>query len=359
MRRHAGFAMLFAVAGTLCGSCDPLDLTTTSEVIRLRVLAIEAEPAEIAFGGDVVLQPLIADPWNEGYAPQWMPCIEAEIAGFAACDFENLLVDLSDPFSMAALAQERLEFTVDQSSIHDLLAERDPVDRAEGVSLQFILMLLPRNKTFFDYLPEFDVTQLDDPDYLAAYEQEAGEAMNEVFEALIRQSRIAYKRVIVSDLASVGIATHTEGACAEFPGLLPNAAPHLGGLLSTREGIDTPHASGATIEVPMGGSVELRPLWNPDDQESYYHVAWDGSTECRTENPFFGWYATDGSYSASSGFSGDYSYLDESGDPSKVEWKAPRDDPVHDPIEAWMVVWDRRGGMDFLAFRFDLVEAEP
>ena len=74
-------------------ACDPPDLTPTSEVIRLRTLAIEAEPAEIAFGDTVTLRPVIADPWNEGYSVQWMPCVEAEIGGFAACDFDNMLVD--------------------------------------------------------------------------------------------------------------------------------------------------------------------------------------------------------------------------------------------------------------------------
>ena len=348
-------ALLFGGVGVT--GCDPLDLTTPSEVVRLRVLAIEAQPAELAFGEQVALAPVIADPWNEGYSVQWMPCIEAQLAGFAACDFENMLVDLTDPFSFAGLAQEQLAFTVDQQVVHDLMAERDPVDRAEGVPLQFILMLLPRGKTFFDYMPEFDVGRLDDEDYLTEYEQQAAEAMNQVFEALIRQSRIAYKRVIVSDPDSVGIAAHEDGDCAELPGLQRNTAPELAGLITIVEGVEIAHASSSTIEVPLGASLEMRPMWNPADQEAYYHVAWDGATECRTENPLFGWFATEGSFRDADGIPTDYSFLDADGIAASLEWRAPSATPIHDPVEVWLTVWDRRGGIDHLAFRFDLVAA--
>ncbi len=341
-----------AVAG-----CDPPDLTPTSEVVRLRVLAIEAAPAELRFGDEVTLRPVIADPWEEGYSVQWMPCIEASIGGFAACDFDNMLVDLADPFSLAALTQEDLVFGVDQQAVYDLLAERDPLDRADGLGLQFILMLLPRGKTFFDYLPEFDTSRFDDPDYLAEYEQEASEAMGTVFEELIRQSRISYKRVIVSDPDSVGIALHDDGDCMDLPGLLPNEGPQLGGILQRLEGQEIAWPTGATFEVPMGEAVELRPLWNPDDREAYYHVAWSGETECRIENPFFGWYATDGGYDNADGFSIDYSFLDEAGDPAWVQWTAPRSEPVHSPVEGWLVAWDRRGGMSSVGFRFEVTEA--
>jgi hypothetical protein len=349
-------SMLVIAAGLLAGGCDPPNLTPTSEVVRLRVLAIEAEPAELQFGDVVTLRPTIADPWSEGYAVQWMPCVEASIGGFAACDFDNMLVDLSNPLSLGALAQEELSFTVDQQAVYDLLAERDPLDRADGVGLQFILMLLPRGKSFFDYMPEFDVTEIDDPDYLAAYEQEAAAAMGEVFEALIRQSRISYKRVIVSDPGSVGIALHDEGECVDLPGLRPNEGPQLGGLIERVEGQDTAWPTGATLEVPMGQSVELRPLWNPDGREPYYHVAWSGETECRVENPYFGWYATAGGFDDPDGFSIDYSYLDEFGEPAPVLWQSPRSEPEHNPVQGWLVVWDRRGGMSSVRFQFELVE---
>ena len=343
--------------GLLAAGCDPLDLTTPSEVVRLRVLAIEAQPAELAYGDQVTLTPVVADPWNEGYSVQWMPCIEAQLAGFVACDFENMLVDLADPFGFLDLSSEELTFTVDQQVVYDLMAERDPMDRAEGVPLQFILMLLPRGKTFFDYLPEFDMARLDDEAYLAEYELVAAEAMNQVFEALIRQSRIAYKRVIVSDPDSVGIAPHDEGDCADLPGLERNSAPELSGLITILDGVETAHATHSLIEVPLGDSLQMRPMWNPGDLEAYYHVAWDGTTECRVESPLFGWFATEGSFRDGGGIPTDYSFLDEAGIPSAVEWRAPSTAPVHDPVEAWLTVWDRRGGIDHVEFRFDLVEA--
>jgi len=341
----------------LAAGCDPLELTTPSEVVRLRVLAIEAEPAELGFGDQVTLTPVIADPWNEGYSVQWMPCIEAEIAGFVACDFGNMLVDFTDPFGFADLAERELVFTVDHQVVHDLMTERDPVDRAEGVPLQFILMLLPRGKTFFDYLPEIDLERLDDEDYLAEYQQQATEAMNQVFEALIRQSRIAYKRVIVSDPDSVGIALHEDGECAELPGLERNRAPQLSGLVTLEDGVENAYATGAKLEVPLGESLHLRPMWNPADQEAYYHVAWDGSTECRSESPLFGWFATEGSFRDADGLPTDYSFLDADGHPSHVEWRAPAAAPIHDPVEAWATVWDRRGGIHHVTFEIDLVPA--
>jgi len=349
-------AALWLLAAVATG-CDPLELTTPSEVVRLRVLAIEAQPAELAFGDAVTLTPVIADPWSEGYSIQWMPCVEAQLAGFVACDFENMLVDPTDPFSFASLSQEELAFTVDQQVVLDLLAGRDPLDRAEGVALQFILMLLPRGKTFFDYMPEFDVNRLDDEAYLAEYEAQAAEAMNEVFEALIRQSRIAYKRVIVSDPDSVGIALHDDGECAELPGLVRNQAPELAGLVAIEDGAETAHAAGARFAVPLGDTLQLRPMWNPAEREAYYHVAWDGATECRSENPFFGWFATEGSFQDTDGMPTDYSFLDAEGRPSSVSWKAPSSDPHHDPVDAWLTVWDRRGGIHHLEFEIDLVPA--
>ena len=343
---------------TLVVGCDPIDFTVPSEVVRLRVLAIEAEPAELAFGDEVHLNPVIADPWDEGYSVQWMPCIEASMGGFVACDFENMLVDISNPLSLIALTQEELEFTVDQPNVHDLLAERDPVDRAEGLGLQFILMLLPRGKTFIDYMPEFDTDRLDDPDYLEEYGEQAGQAFNDLFEALIRQSRIAYKRVVISDLQSIGVALHADGDCIDLPGLVPNERPRLGGLTAQLEGESiVGHPSGATLQVPAGQAVLLEPLWNSDDREAYYHVAWSGETECRLESPFFGWYATEGSFEDQDGFPASYSYLDETGAPTSIAWSAPREIPDRNPVDAWLVVWDRRGGMSHVQFAFEVTQA--
>ncbi len=348
-------ALALALSLSLAG-CDPPDLTPASEVIRLRVLAIETDPPEVAFGDTVRLSPVIADPWNEGYSPQWMPCIETSLGGFVACDFENMLVDLTNPFSLAALTQEELEFTVDQEEVASLMAEMDALDRADGLSLQFILMLFPRGKTILDYMPEFDLERIDDPDYLEEYGEQSTEAFNTVFEALMRQSRIAFKRVIVSDLDSVGIAMHEEGECADLPGLLPNRAPVLGGVVTVDENVELALPSGVTIDVPLGETLGLEPLWNPDDQEAYYHVAWGGETECRIESPFFAWYATGGSFADEDGFGIDSSFLAENGLPDTVQWRAPTSIPERNPVDAWIVVWDRRGGVHHVAFHLDVIE---
>ena len=354
---HRGRAACAVLAGVLAlSACDPPDLTPASEVIRLRVLAIETDPPEIAFGDTVRLSPVIADPWNEGYSPQWMPCIETSLGGFVACDFENMLVDLADPFALVGLTQENLEFTVDQEAVAAQMAEMDALDRADGLSLQFILMLFPRGKTILDYMPEFDLERIDDPEYLEAYGEQTSEAFNTVFEALMRQSRIAFKRVVVSDLDSVGIALHADGECADLPGLLPNRAPHMGGVVSVDENIELALPSGATIQVPVGETIGLEPLWNPDDRESYYHVAWSGETECRTESPFFGWYATGGGFSDRDGFSAGTSFLGEDGLPDTFQWQAPSSIPERNPVDAWMIVWDRRGGVHHVAFHLDVVE---
>ncbi len=358
MTTYRRFGLLCLLFAALNPGCDPVDFTFPSEVVRLRVLAIEAEPAELAFGDQVHLNPVIADPWDEGYSVQWMPCIEAAMGGFVACDFENMLVDLENPLSLIALTQEELEFTVDQQAVYDLLAERDPVDRAEGLGLQFILMLLPRGKTFIDYMPEFDTDRLDDPDYLEEYGEQAAEALNDLFEALIRQSRIAYKRVVISDLQSIGIALHADGDCADLPGLVANERPHLGGVLAQLDAEPLiGHPAGTTLRVPAGEQIALQPLWNFDDRQAYYHVAWSGETECRLENPFFGWYATEGAYSDLDGFPASYSYLDEAGAPTAITWRAPREIPDRNPVEAWVVAWDRRGGMSHVQFAFDVGEA--
>ncbi len=357
MQRHAPPVLLLAALLAAVG-CDPPDLTPSSEVIRLRVLAIETEPAEIEFGDEVVLHPVIADPWDEGYSVQWMPCISADLGGFVACDFENMLIDLTNPFALGALTEETLVFTVDQQAVAEKMAERGPLSRADGLGLQFILMLLPRGKTFFDYMPELDPTQIDDPDYLEQYAEDANAALQEVFEALIRQSRIAYKRVLVTDTESVGLALHTEGPCADLPGLLRNDAPALGGLIQVIDGVEYAIPSGSTLSVPAGTSVELEPLWNGEDQQHYYHVSWEGVTECRQEQPYFGWYATDGGYSAEGFGSSDYSYLDDRGIPYRQAWNAPAEVPVRNPVDAWLVVWDRRGGIHHVEWQFEVTDGE-
>ena len=354
-RARARFLLLPLLAMAL-PACDPPDLTPASEVIRLRVLAIETEPPEIAFGETVQLTPVIADPWDEGYSPQWMPCIETSLGGFAACDFDNMLVDISDPFALAGLTAERLEFTVDQPVVAELMADMDALDRADGLSLQFILMLFPRGKTILDYMPEFDFEQIDDPDYLEQYGEQTSEAFNTVFEALMRQSRIAFKRVIVSDLESVGLDLHVDGECADLAGLLPNQAPRLGGVAHVEEDSEQTYPSGVTIQVPVGETAALEPLWNPDDQETYYHVDWGGVTDCRSEQPFFGWFATGGSFSDRDGFPADNSFLDELGFPDPVQWQAPGEIPDRNPVDAWIVVWDRRGGIHHVELKLDVVE---
>ncbi len=356
MRPSHALALVVGLALAL-SACDPPDLTPASEVVRLRVLAIETEPPEIAFGETVRLTPIIADPWDEGFSPQWMPCVETSLGGFAACDFENMLIDPTDPFALAGLSAERLEFTVDQPQVAEIMAGMDALDRADGLSLQFILMLFPRDRTILDYMPEFDLEQIDDPDYLEQYGEQTSEAFNTVFEALMRQSRIAFKRVIVSDLDSVGLALHSDGECAELPGLTPNEAPHLGGVVHVEEETEQALPSGVTIPVAAGETAVLEPLWNPDDQEIYYHVDWGGLTDCRTEQPFFGWFATGGSFTDRDGFPADNSFLDEAGFPDPMQWQAPRELPDRNPIDAWIVTWDRRGGIHHVEFKLRVVEA--
>jgi hypothetical protein len=242
--------------------------------------------------------------------------------------------------------------------VAEKLAERGPLSRADGLGLQFILMLLPRGKSFFDYMPAFDPTQIDDPEYLEQYAQDANDALMEVFEALIRQSRIAYKRVLVTDTESVGLALHDEGPCADLPGLLRNDAPTLGGLIQVIDNVEFAVPSGATLQVPAGTAATLKPLWNGEDRQHYYHVAWDGLTECRQEEPYFGWYATDGGYSAEDFGGSDYSYLDENNIPYAMNWNAPQEIPDRNPVDAWLVVWDRRGGMHHVEWSFQVTAAE-
>ena len=147
--------------------------------------------------------------------------------------------------------------------------------------------------------------------------------------------------MIVSDLDSVGLALHSDGECAELPGLTPNEAPHLGGVVHVEEETEQALPSGVTIPVAAGETAVLEPLWNPDDQEIYYHVDWGGLTDCRTEQPFFGWFATGGSFTDRDGFPADNSFLDEAGFPDPMQWQAPRELPDRNPIDAWIETCER------------------
>jgi hypothetical protein len=94
-------------------ACGP-DFDPASVVNRLRVLAIRSEPAAVAPGEDVTLEPLVADPFGDGRTLEyeWAPC--ASIAGEKltvlapedCADAEDLLVLSTDATLTYTLPEE-------------------------------------------------------------------------------------------------------------------------------------------------------------------------------------------------------------------------------------------------------------
>jgi hypothetical protein len=100
---------------------------------------------------------------------------------------------------------------------------------------------------------------------------------------------------------------------------------------------------GGVLTVQRGQTYSIDPILSDDAIEEYEYLNSDGVTEPRVEEPYFTFYATDGSYEV------DYSLYPE----GAVDWTAPVD-PLADTLTIWAVVRDRRGGMGWFTLTVEV-----
>lgn len=215
----------------------PRDLEQPWQILKPRLLAVSAEPAEPRPGETVTFEALLADPTGEVQNVLWVACpaLDAGGTGFGCVGGEEPeligLQPLSDPV---------------YTTPADLLDGLGDTERREG---RYVLVQV----TGFGELdltdPDLDFTDVDFNDV------EAG-----------------YKRVVVSEATT------------------PNHNPRLLGF--TVDGFVV--LPGQVIEVDPGQAYDIGATYDDDTIERYEFLSSDGVLEQRVEEPYVSWYATAG-----------------------------------------------------------------
>ena len=285
--------------------CTTEPLSESWQLDRLRVLGVQAEPAEPRPGDTVTFRSLIYVPYGEALTGTvWFACLPEGSTDFGCTLDEGLTDALSgdleslSPEEQLALFQQAQEagligfeplFSPTWTVPEDALASLTEDERREGRSAVVNLTALPAGG---DDATEDDV-------------------------------ELAYKRVPVS-LADT-----------------PNRNPVVTGVLVERKEGEGDQATytevlaekdGFTVEA--GATYRLTPLLQEGSVETYVYRTTSGTEEQRTEEPYFTWYAEYGQYDQPDSL---FPILD-------VEWTAPKGG-----FEGALVtvVRDRRGGMDW------------
>lgn len=274
---------LLPFLGLILSGCSTIDMAESWQLDRLRVLAVQAEPAEPQPGETVSFTSLVYLPEGaelEGVV--WFACLP-EAADDFGCAIDEDLLDGLDPDDASSIDLEALQeagfigfeplLAPEWTAPEDALDGLSDIEAQEGVSALVNLTALPEGAE-------------DDADL-----------------------ELAYKRVPIS-LAQT-----------------PNHNPTVSALLVDGEALDA-----ARLVTTAGATHTIEPVLADGAVETYTYTATDGSEEQREEEPFFTWYAEGGAFDQTFSL---YPYSD-------ITWTAP-----DAPMEGLIVVTvrDRRGGM--------------
>ncbi|RME27497.1 MAG: hypothetical protein D6798_04415 [Deltaproteobacteria bacterium] len=287
--------------GTAGAGCGGSSLSQSWQLDRLRVLAVQAEPAEPRPGEEVRFESLTYLPPDQQLElTAWFACLPDQATEFG-CELDASALDsLSgvDPESLtpeeqAGLLQQLLDagligvepwFAPTWVAPEDALDGLSDTERLEGVSAVVNLTAMPTGA------------------------QDEGD-----FE-------IAYKRLPISEA------------------LTPNHNPDIVAFRVDGKVF----APGGTVGVNWGQPLEIEPILADDALETYTYRTSEGVDEERTEEPFVTWYVEAGR------FDQPYSLYPN----LPVTWTAPlsaEEVYVGDgSVESWRliaVIRDRRGGM--------------
>jgi len=232
----------------------------------------EASPGDLVRMASLTVHPDVVAPHVV-----WTGCL-SETADMFGCDpaaIEDGFLGV-EPFAPPSL-------TVPDDVLDGLSEE----EKAEGLSYFFTLFAVP------------DIEEME-------------ESTNTEDFALSKDEEVAFKRMPVS-LAET-----------------PNNNPFIQQLLIEKN----PILTGTSVTVVPGQTYHFEPVlaYGP---EEYIFINSKGEREERTEEPYYSFYATEGSF--------DQAYS-EYGDSPGVNWTAPRE-PERSEARLWVVVRDRRGGM--------------
>jgi len=278
-------------------SCGSADLSQSYELDRLRILGVQATPAEPQPGEVTTMTSLVYVPEGETLSGViWFACLPDAASTSFGCEIDESAFDALSGFEDEKLSEEELAamykklvaagfvgFEPDIPPIWippvDALDGLDDIAKQEGLSAVINITAIPEG---------------------------ADEASNQ------DEVELAYKRIPVS-------LSPTPNQNPELTDWLVDGVAHTGVLLAQ-----------------PGQTYALQPTVPDDAIESYSYINSDGESETRTEEPFLLWYLEGGTFDQSFSL---YPY-------TEVEWTAP-DTAFSGVIIA--VMRDRRGGMDWLS----------
>lgn len=267
-------------------ACTTTELSEGWQIDRLRVLAVAADPAEPRPGDTVTFRSLVVSP-DPVATTIWFACLTSP--GEYGCEVDPALLEGLDP---ETLTPEDIEALYDAGFIG-----------AEPY--------LPPTWV----VPETALDGLSDAERLEGLTALVNvSAIPEGDDLTEEDLELAFKRVPVSEATT------------------PNHNPtHLGVRV---DGVDIPE--GTTVSLDKGQPYDIELVFDTSSIEEYAFVNGDGVEETRVEEPYFTWFTTDGSFDRTFDL---YPYTD-------VTYYAP-EAPVSDSGTVWVVVRDRRGGMDW------------
>lgn len=283
---------LLLLAGCVINSdkyTRPRDLAPQAIVTSLRILAIQADPPELAPGETAVFRALIADPDDLSDNTLWVACGPDRASDFG-CPFDPAALDedatIEDLIAAGVIGFEPdlpPSLTADAAWLEGLSDD----ERLEGINWTVNALALPADAPAGD---DFDFNSVES----------------------------AFKRVVVSEAPT------------------PNNNP---GIVSFAvDGV--PIDGAAVVLVDAGEPYELAPILADDAIETYTFRNVDGEDEQRVEKLYAEWYATGGTVD-------EFNTLDPF---LESTWIAPSEPEAEGTW--WVVLKDRRGGIAFAQRRW-------
>ncbi len=356
---------LLALLLPLLAGCDVLYMTSAKQVVRPRIVGIRATPAEIGLGESTVLDALLVHPQGERPAlgAVWFACLESGNArGCAGLDFGSLLGgDGGDDDDSAAGEDfdagdlqfgvgDEFTYTAEGRFIEDAWAELEPEDRVEGLSVLISVNYVHATND------ELQTMILDLAAASQSGDQETLDRIGDRFAELLGDGINAARRVVVSDKS----ADQPEPVACGVSELLPNHNPTLPGLVlhTSEDGLDEGYPMGALTFGQPEEELWLRPRLDEAAREAYLYINLDGETECRQETPYFAWMSNAGSLDDGNTFIADPLDLDELANRAKSNrFTLPNRKDFQRPVDLWIVMRDRRGGVAFGHWSFRMADA--
>ncbi len=279
----------FALALLVLQGCTTAELSSSWLIDRERILAVKAEPAEPGPGDTVSFEGLIVSPDREIEMVMWIGCLGSDLDVFGCTIDEEVLADLED---MTVEELMELYETLQEAGLMGVQPYMEPSFTVPDDILDD-LTEEERNEglTLFTQVTAFPSDAEDEDD-----------------------AELGLKRVPVSDA------------------LTPNSNPVIDHILF--DGVEI--AEGVVVEVDAGQTYTIEPVLADDAIETYQYLGIDDEWEERIEEPYFSVYVQEGAPSAVNTL---YPHND-------FDWTAP-EAPEFGEQSIWIVVQDRRGGMNW------------